>query len=230
MKNINEIAIVIQARLGSQRCRNKMIKPFAGTTLTDISIEKVLNSQIIPKGNFYLSVHEKELIDIGKKHDINIFHRSEASAMSEGTPMTEIYEWWDKLPFKYVVLINACCPLLETGTIDKFIKRYLKSNSDGMFGVVEKKNYFWDMEGNCLIPLTEAVMNTKTADPVHEAAHCLYASKMEDIGRGVWMGDFRKKGKIELVPVPEEEIFDIDYEWEFEFYETLYKHVNKLDR
>ena len=39
MKKIEDIAIVIQARLSSQRIPKKMIKPFAGTTLIDIFID-----------------------------------------------------------------------------------------------------------------------------------------------------------------------------------------------
>ena len=66
-------------------------------------------------------------------------------------------------------------------------------------------------------------MNTKTADPILEAAHCLYAGSLEDIGKNIWMGDFRKKGDIKLFTVPEEEVFDIDHEWEFKTYEALYK-------
>ena len=66
-------------------------------------------------------------------------------------------------------------------------------------------------------------MNTKTADPVYEAAHCLYAGKMSNIGKGIWMGDFSKKGDIELVPMSEEECFDIDYQWQFDLGENLYR-------
>ena len=230
MKNINDVCVLVQARLSSERVPGKMIRPFAGTTITDISIENILKSEIIPKENFYLSEYEKELVEIGEKHGVNIYHRSEKSANSEGTPMTEIYEWWDKLPFKYVVLISACCPLLKTETIDKFFKSYIESDSDGMFAVMEKKNYFWRTDGSSLIPLTEAVMNTKTVNPVYEAAHCLYAGTLEGIGRGVWMGDFAKKGDIELVTVPEEEVFDIDYEWQFDLYEVIYEHTNKIGK
>ena len=46
MKNKENVAVVIQARLGSQRVPRKMIKPFAGTTLTDIAIRKVLESPL----------------------------------------------------------------------------------------------------------------------------------------------------------------------------------------
>ena len=228
MKNIEDVCVVIQARLSSERVPRKMIRPFAGTNLTDIAVKKILESKIIPKQNFYLSVHERELRDVGIQNDVNIFHRSKESALWDGGPgyaLTGMYEWWNKLPFKYVVLVSACCPMLKTETIDNFFMNYLESDSDGMFAVIEKKNYFWNMEGECLFPLTEAAMNTKTATPVYEAAHCLYAGKMESIGQDVWMGDFRNKGEIELVTVPEAEIFDVDYEWEFELYQALYKHT-----
>ena len=56
--------------------------------------------------------------------------------------MTEMYEWWNKLPFKYCILINACAPFLKVKTVEDFAKKYMQSKSDGMFGVIEKKNYF----------------------------------------------------------------------------------------
>lgn len=226
MKDINNIAVVIQARLGSQRVPQKMIKPFAGTTLTDISLEKIKKLKSISKDNFFLSAHEQELIDIGEKHGLNIFHRSEGSANSEGTPMTEMYEWWDKLPYKYCVLINPCVPFLKTETVDSFIQAYANSESDGMFGVIKKKNYFWRQDGSIITPLTEDVMNTKTVPFTYEAAHCLYAGRMDKIGDGIWMGDFNKPGDIELFPMEEEECLDIDYQWQFDMCEKLYEVVS----
>jgi len=192
-----------------------------------LALEKLLSSKVIPRENIYLAVHEPELISIGKKHGVNVFVRSEESALSEGLSMHVLYEWWDQIPFKYIVMVNACAPMLKINTIDDFITEYINTESDGMFGVIEKKNYFWDKAGNCFTIPTEPVMNTKTADIVYEAAHCLYASRMLSIGDGIWMGDFRKKGNIELVVIPEEEVFDIDYEWEFDLYEDLYLSSKK---
>jgi CMP-N-acetylneuraminic acid synthetase len=228
MKSIDNIAVVIQARLGSQRIPQKMIKDFSGTTLTDISLEKIKKLKSISNDNFFLSAYEQELVDIGKKHDLNIFHRSEASANSEGTPMTEMYEWWDKLPYEYCVLINPCVPFLKEETIDNFIQAYANSDSDGMFGVIKKKNYFWRQNGSIITPLTEDVMNTKTVPFTYEAAHCLYAGRMDKINEGIWMGDFNKPGDIELFPMKEEECLDIDYPWQFKMCEKLYE-VTKHD-
>jgi len=74
--------------------------------------------------------------------------------------------------------------------------------------------------------MNEVIMNTKTANPVMEAAHCLYASSQASIGQGIWMGRFNVPGEIKLWHMAEEEIFDIDYEWEFKMYEALYKSLN----
>ena len=224
MKDIKDICLIVQARLSSQRIPQKMIKPFADTTLMDICMKKLKNSRIVPKENIFMSVCEPELKEICEFHDMNIFDRSEKSALSEGTPMTEIYEWWDKLPYKYVIMVNACCPFLRAETIDNFVKSYMNSELRGMFGVIAKKNYFWNKDGCALLPLREAVMNTKTADVVYEAAHCLYAGSMSAIGEGVWMGNFTKDDP-KLFTVPEEETLDIDHQWQFDMCEALYKQT-----
>ena len=221
MKPVDDIAVVIQARLGSQRVPKKMIRPLAGTTLTDMAIETIKRCESFPQENFYLSAYEPELVEIGEKHGVNVFHRSEKSAKSEGTPMTDMYEWWNKLPHKYCVLVNACAPFLTSKTIDTFVRSYSYTESDGMFGVIRKKNYFWNFNKDLITPLTEAVMNTKTVSPIYEAAHCLYAGRLDRIGEGVWMGDFNIPGDIKLFQMEEREVFDIDYEWQFEMAEKL---------
>jgi len=226
---MNDVVVIVQARLSSERCPNKMAKSFAGTTLSDICIQKILDSKIIPQENFYFSVYEPELVDIAHKHGINVFNRSKKSAFSEGTPLYEMYEWWNKLDYKYCVLISACAPFLKSETIDKFIKSYLNSDSDGMFGVIEKKNYFWNHNYELLTPLTEDCMNTKTVQKTYEAAHCLYAGKMSEIGNGLWMGDLNS-GDVELFVIDSEfETFDIDYPWQFNVAEIYYKDsINAL--
>ena len=116
MKKPSEVCVIIQARLSSERCKRKMIRDFGGTNLVDIAIKKILDSKAIPKENFYLSVNEPELVKIGRKNGINVFERSEYSAVWDGgagTKLTGMYEWWDKLPYKYCVLLNACTPFLK---------------------------------------------------------------------------------------------------------------------
>ncbi len=225
MKNINDVCVVIQARLNSERVPNKMIKPFGDTSLFEITCKKLLESDVIPNENIYVSVYEQELVDVAKKCDINIFKRSKESALFDGDGSVSImYDWWDKLPFKYVVLVSACLPFLQLETIEDFYKEYLSVDKNGMLAVMKKKTYYWDENMELITKKFEKSgnMNTKVVETTYEAAHCLYGGKMSLIGDGVWMGDFTKN-EIELFPVDEKECFDIDYEWQFENAQKLYK-------
>lgn len=223
MKNIEDILFIVQARLGSTRCPGKMIRPFAETTITNIVLNKLKKSDA-PLNNIYLSSYEQELKDIAYMEEVTVFDRSERSATWDGgSDITEIFEWWNKLPFKYVIMVSGCIPMLKVETINKFIDKYINIENDAMFGVVRKKNYVWNTSGEILnSPEIIGGPDTKVVKPYYEAAHCLYAGSMEKIGQNIWMGDFTKPGDIELFEVPEEEVFDIDYEWQFDVAEQIY--------
>lgn len=228
VKNKKDVALVVQMRLNSSRIHQKMIKPFANTTLADILMSKLLKSKSIPKENIYISVHEDELVSIVKKYGFNIYHRSSESANAE-SGASLILEWWDKLPHKYVVTVSPCNPLLKIETIDKFYDEYLKSDRDGAFAVFEKNQYYWDSDGNMIRNYnpSDTGFNTKFVNPIYEAAHCMYASKMDIIGDGFFM-DTKFPPQVELVTMDELEAFDIDYEWQFKIGEQLYKNKEEL--
>ena len=202
-----------------------MIKPFAGSSLVDIACKKISSSSEIPKSNFYFSAYDQEIIDVVKSNDLQVFYRSEKSALSEG-PMQEVMEYHNKLNFKYSIVISACCPLLRIETIDAFVRSYIESPYEGMFSVIGKKNYFWDESHEMITkwPENADVLNTKMVGTTYEAAHCLYAGRLDSISNGIWMAKPPfKKNSPALFIVPEYEIFDIDYDWQFEVAEALYK-------
>ena len=226
MKKTSDIVFIIQARLNSERVPQKMIRPFSDSNLFEIAIKKLLDSKIIPKQNIYLSVNEPELKSIGQKYNLNIYERSEESANNDNS-LQKIYEWHDKLPFKYVIKLNACSPLLKTETIDNFFKTFLNSSDENLFGVIEQKDYFWNRKGKLITPWPEdqTIMNTKAVEATYKAAHVLYASKLDLIAENKFMGDFTKENGIKLFPMDELECFDIDYEWQFKIGELLYNNL-----
>lgn len=230
---MDRTAVIISARLPSTRVPKKMIKPFAGTTLIDIVLDKLKQSTIIPTENIYASFYGQDLKEIAERHGINVFHRSRESAEDADEPKV-IYEWWDKLParFQQFILINPCLPLLSINTIEKFTQAFLSSESSSMFSTIEKKNYIF-MEGvminhyKHLPPPNNKIMNTLSVHPWQEAAHCLYAGQLEDIQYPEYLGSFEKTGSPQLFNIPEEEYHAIDYPWQFEQIEALYKNQRK---
>ena len=225
MKKIEDICILVQARLGSTRVPQKMIRPFANSNLVEILFEKLKKSSIIPIENIRFSAWDEELKQIATEHNICIHHRTELSAKSEGIRLQELFDWHDKLPYKYVIMISACNPLLEVETIDAFVKHFLSSGHENCFAVFEKKTYYWDNNGSSLTDWKGITsMNTKFVDSVYEAAHCLYASRLDIIGEGFWMNT-KTPPDLNLFVMPELQAFDIDHEWQFEVAEELYKKI-----
>lgn len=225
MKSPSDIAVIVQARLSSERVPRKMVRPFADTTLFDIALSKLVRSSCIPSSNIYASVCEPELKQIASKYPINIYSRSYASANSDDS-LRLIYEWHNTLPHKYIIKLNACSPLLKIETIDKFYNHFLNSQSDNLFGVYPVRDYFWSSEGSLITnwPSGHTIMNTKAAELVYKAAHVLYASRMDLISKDVFMADFSNGSPLSLYPMEEYECFDIDFEWQFKVAELLYRN------
>lgn len=226
VSKLDNTVFIVQARLNSERLPNKMLRPFAGSNLFSILLDKLLSSKIIPSENIYASVYEDELFEEANiKRNIRTFRRSYESANND-SDITKIFEWHDKLPYKYVIIISACNPLLKIETIDGFVKQFIEQKENNLFAVIEKKQYYWNKEGIMTTPWPkgQTLLNTKAVEPTYEAAHVLYASPMNLIKDYKYMGDFSKPGGVKLFTIPELEAFDIDYEWQFQVAETLYKY------
>ena len=152
---INDIAFIVQARMNSQRVPGKMMKPFAGTNLFGLVLDKLLSSEIIPSDQIYASVYEDELFEeANTKRNIRTFKRSYDSANNDND-IKKIYEWHDKLPYKYCILISGCNPLLSVSTIDAFVRQFVEQEEENLFAVFEKKTYYWNKEGALITPWPE---------------------------------------------------------------------------
>ena len=229
VSKLDDTVFIVQARLNSQRVPRKMIKPFAGSNLFGIILDKLLSSKVIPSENIRASVYEDELFtEANLIRNIRTFERSKESANNDND-IRKIYEWHDKLPYKYVVIISGCNPLLKVETIDKFVTQWANQEEENLFAVIKKKQYYWNKEGALITPWpdNQTLMNTKAVEPTYEAAHVLYASRMDLIKDEKFMGDFEKPGGIKLFQMDELEAFDIDYEWQFQVGELLYEKFKK---
>ena len=60
----NKIAIILQARLNSQRCKNKMLRSFANSSLFEIQLNKMSKLSDKSDYNFYCAVGEKPFYKI----------------------------------------------------------------------------------------------------------------------------------------------------------------------
>ena len=159
-----------------------------------------------------------------KYDNVKIYYRSEESALSDG-PIDKIWEWASELDFTFYVYLNACSPLLTPKTIHNFIQHFLNSDNESLFAVKKVRDYFWDDFGKLFLPRGKTtILNTKSVDlpTLYQAAHTLYAGRLDDVADGIQLGDF-SPGYPEIYPLDSKvETLDIDNQEEFEIAEAVY--------
>tara|TARA_R100000306_G_C4352605_1_gene130933 strand:+ start:248 stop:934 length:687 start_codon:yes stop_codon:yes gene_type:complete len=224
VKNKNDVVIVTQARLNSQRIKEKMLLPIGDTSLWGIACDRMKELQNLGY-NTLVAAGDQPLIDKASEHGIEDIWLRCTEGCNVDVGLHLIYEWWDKTPYKYCVLINPCLPFLKVETVVGFVNKYIEIEHEGLFGVMKKKDYFWDSAHNLQTPWPDNcdILNTKAVCETYQAAHALYGSRMDLVGEGKWMGDFSKNNPA-LFVMDETECFDIDYEFQYRMAKILWEN------
>ena len=117
------IGIIIQARLGSKRLPNKVMKTIRGRILFDVMIKRVKKSKIIDKLIVATSKNEinKKIIRYCQKNKIDYFIGSEKDVMSRYVKAAKKYN------IGTIIRLTADCPLIDPTDIDKLYKIYLNN-------------------------------------------------------------------------------------------------------
>lgn len=231
-KTLDNICFVVNARLGSSRLPGKMLRPFAGTTLFELAVDKIIQSKF-PEEHLRLSLYDDALKEIAHNKGISVYHRSEDSVRQDNCTATaftlpEVFEWWADLKeeYEYYFLLHACCPLLKVSTINSFVDEFLSSDSDGLFSVIEHRRFFYRKDSSIINDYTgseeaKITFNTKFVEPIYSAAP-LRAGRLSDIGQHIYMGSFTQNNDPPLWVIPHDEATDIDYLEEFVRAEKMY--------
>ena len=212
---MKKICLVINARVNSSRCHKKMIAPIGNTCLIEILIKKLKRSAIEDK-NIFICSPDHEIEEITNKYNINFIKRSKESN-DEEFDIKKIMEWHKELnnSYDYFMLINPCCPFLKIKTINNLYKLCNEDKYDRVFGIINSKNYYFD-EDNKPINFIPGTLNTKFVKPLKVAAHCLYFMKLTDIEKDNYLGKFKDNLNPFLFLMEEEEVYDIDYQYQFD--------------
>jgi CMP-N-acetylneuraminic acid synthetase len=204
-------------RKQSQRCPNKMLRPFAGTTLVDIALDKL--RAFAPDAFF--AGYEAEFADKASAHGVAYVSRSERS-VSVDEPITEILSFLRDLPFSHFLIVNGCLPFLKATTIRAFLDQAIDGGYEPAFGVVRRQNHFIGLDRVPLnFPADMKTINTKAVQPVHEFGHALYFFEKDYFFQHGRYWDWREVRLLEMDD--RYELIDIDTEEDFAFAEALWR-------
>ena len=204
-------------RKQSQRCPEKMTRPFGDTTLTDIMLKKL---SVLGENTFFAGF-ERDFEDKCRTHGVTFVQRSRESVMIDG-PITDILSFLKDLPYSHFLIINGCLPFLKVKTIMGFLAQCCDQNWESAFGVVKRHNFYFNMERIPLnFSLSLKTINTKTVDPVYEFAHALYFFSKDYFFQHGRYWDWQE---VQLVELNDKlELYDIDTEEDFQIAQEMWR-------
>lgn len=121
-----KIIAVTQARTGSTRLPNKILKTIQGETLLEIHVRRILRSKRISKLIIATTTvqQDDEVIKLAKELDVQVSRGSESDVLDRFYQALK-----DERP-DYVVRLTSDCPLIDANLIDEVVQFTIHNKLD----------------------------------------------------------------------------------------------------
>jgi molybdopterin-guanine dinucleotide biosynthesis protein A len=167
---MSDIVTFSFGRKQSARVPNKMLRPFADTTLVDIVLQKL--RAFAPDAFF--AGYEPEFRDKCERHGVRFVQREEQSIGIDG-PITDILSFLRTVDAKYFLLVSACNPFLRLEHIQGFLADCKQGGCRPAISVKRHRKHFVTPVARGLnFSLDTKTLNNKTVQPVFELVDGLY--------------------------------------------------------
>jgi len=224
-----KLSIVLPIRKGSQRVKNKNIRPFSkeGKSLTELKITELLKiekvDEIVITSNYEEAIAQVEAI---AKDDsrVTIDKRPEHLCSSQ-TIVKELIEYMPTITKgEHILWLHVTSPFVKAEDYEKAIEEYfeaLENGYDSIMSVTEIRNFLWSDKNKKIInaPKSENIwIQTQELEPLYEINHAFYINSRKNylkmsnrIGKNPYL--YVMKGS---------KVIDIDWEDDFELARKIF--------
>lgn len=216
------ISAIVNARLQSSRTKNKMVRPYCGTDLLEIALEKLNGLDFFE--HRYLAVAEDELARKAEKYpNIEVLRRKpEAVAPGPHHPMIT-FEHYLRVPTEYFFVINPCAAFLSRETIRKAFDEFQQTDFRSYIAVEQTRDWVFSANGEALTHRNAAgFQNTSDGEYFLRATHAFYIANRDYFASHNGQLWTLQKDDPHLVAMPGDEAIDVDTDLDFEISEYLY--------
>jgi len=215
-----KLTAIIPVRAGSQRVKNKNIKPFANTTLLDIKIETLKKVQGID--DIIVSSDSQEMLKIAEEHDVNVHVRDKYFASNEVNNSDFMQNLSTIVDEGHIIYSPCTSPLLSSETITEIVSKYKNNNLRNIVTVTTQKHHMW-LNGKPLNYDPSNAPNSQDLPDIYSINYgCCILSK----------DDLYKHKNVVVEPTfhitNEIESIDIDTEFDFIIAEFVYRMTHGL--
>lgn len=226
------MAFFLPTRKGSERVRNKNIRPFAGIQggLMENKIRQLVATKSLDE--IILSTNDEACMDIASKYAsdgrVRIIPRPEELCLSSTNLQDLICYVPTITDAEHILWGHVTTPLAGAQQYDEGIGYYyskLGEGYDSLVGVTELRNFLLNRDG-VLVNNTTGLPWPRTQDlePLYEINHTMFIARRE-----VYTEQRNRIGRKPLLYVMDKiHSFDIDWEDDFSLTEIIYKNINVI--
>lgn len=212
------IKALIPVRAGSQRVKNKNIKPFAGSSLLEIKIKQLLSIKELD--GVVVNSESDEMLELAKSLGAETYKRDEYYASST-VPINEVYRnIGETTNADIIVYANATNPLLKNDSVSNAINAFL--NKDSKYDTLNSahliKEFMW-LDGR---PINYDLNNMPKSQNLPNIYALNFALNIFERQYAIDNSSIVGKNPL-LFELDAVEATDIDNEIDFEFAEFMYK-------
>jgi CMP-N-acetylneuraminic acid synthetase len=220
---MKSISVVINARLGSTRVKNKLMRPFSDSCLIEIALEKLDKMHFFD--NRYLAVAESPLIELAQKYEnIQVLKRIPDSVKPGVNPQSITFAHYLDVPSDYIFVFNPCLPMLTIDTVRQAFDYFQSTNYLSYTSSVETHDWVFDNNGKALTNKNPANLTTNKGESYFKAAHAFHIVNKKNLKKTGQHWTFSKNDP-HLITISKEETIDVDDVLDFKFAE--YYYLNK---
>lgn len=218
-----EVTLIINARVQSTRIQNKMLRPFACTSLLDIALTKLVN--VKTKSPKFLAAADKEIIDIYESKyskTLGLLERDPSTVLPKKdiSKQNLTFEHYKKIKTPFIMSINACCPFFKEEKIEEALSVFINSNMKTMTTVRKNCNIFFN-EHFKPVNQNGVVIASVGNSPLYEMAHVFHVFDKDFFIKNEYFWDYSNNNP-GFFEVSKEESLDIDEPIDFQICESLY--------
>ena len=214
------ISAVINARTGSTRVQNKLMRRFADSSLIEIALEKLNQLDFFEKR--FLAVAEQELIDLGSRYEnVEILKRDDAAVKKGVNPLEVTFEHYLRVPSDYIFVFNPCLPCIKVNTLRKAYDYFQETNFNSYTAVIPTGDWIFDSNGNALTNPDPTNVTTNKQISYSKGCHAFHIINKRFFRENGLLWTFQPNDP-HPVYVPEPEAVDVDTKLEFDLAQLVY--------
>ena len=214
-----KMTAVVAVRAGSQRIKNKNIRPFSDTNLLELKLQLLIKVKNIDE--IIVNSDSDAMLKIAEKYNVKTQKREAYFASSEATNSDFHKHIGEVTNSDFIFLAPVCSPFISVKRHEEAIDLFLNSDCDSLTSCELVKGHLW-LDGKPINYSLENVPNSQDLPDIKKLNYGISITEKKSM--------IKRKSVVGLNPkfivIDEIESTDIDDPVTFKIAEVLYENLN----